>query len=158
MRFYRSFAVVPCVAAIFLMLSADPAHAQVRFGVQGWASITPDQAFVGGHAVTPPLVPNLRFRPGVDFGFGDDIMLTAINLEMTYTFASQREWNIYAGGGPAINIYNFDDFGTAIDGTDTRAGFNLIVGAMHGSGLFAEMKIGTIDSPDLKFGVGYTFR
>jgi hypothetical protein len=28
----------------------------------------------------------------------------------------------------------------------------------HRDGLFFEAKIGAIDSPDLKFGVGYTFR
>ena len=37
-------------------------------------------------------------------------------------------------------------------------GFNLIVGAEAASGLFFEVKIGAIDSPDLKFGVGWSFR
>ena len=77
---------------------------------------------------------------------------SAINLEFTYAFTETRPWNIYAGGGPAINWYNFED------DSEAEAGFNFLVGAKSRTGLFFEMKIGVMDSPDLKFGVGYTFR
>jgi hypothetical protein len=130
----------------------DSAQAQVRPGVQGGVSVDPDQAFIGGHVETEPLVDRLRFRPGIDIGFGDDITLFAINLDFTYTFASNRPWSFYAGGGPAINWFDFDR------GSETEAGFNFLFGAKHRDGLFFEMKIGAMDSPDLKFGVGYTFR
>ena len=42
--------------------------------------------------------------------------------------------------------------------SDTDAGFNIMVGAESSRGLFFEFKIGAIDSPDFKFGVGYTWR
>ena len=35
---------------------------------------------------------------------------------------------------------------------------NIILGAGPRDGLFFELKIGAVDSPDLKFGVGFTFR
>ena len=130
-----------------------PAQAQqVRAGVQGGASVDPDQGFIGGHVETSPLVDRVRFRPGVDIGFGDDVTLVGINLDFTYAFTANRPWNIYAGGGPAINWYNYEN------DSEAEAGFNFLVGAKSRDGLFFEIKIGVMDSPDLKFGVGYTFR
>jgi hypothetical protein len=35
---------------------------------------------------------------------------------------------------------------------------NLLVGVEAPRGLFFEFKVGVIDSPDFKFGVGWTFR
>ena len=55
---------------------------------------------------------------------------------------------------PAINIVNSD----FRDGSDTEGGFNILLGVRQRSGLFFELKVGAVDSPDLKFGVGYTFR
>ena len=138
--------------ALLPVLAATPAQAQVTPGVQAGVSINPDQFFFGGHVETTPLVDRVRFRPGVDVGIGDDLTLVAINFDFTYTFAGRRPWNLYAGAGPAINWYNFDG------GSETEAGFNFLVGAKNAKGLFFEMKVGTLDSPDLKFGVGYSFR
>ena len=50
-----------------------------------------------------------------------------------------------------------------VDGTATttrrpKPGFNVLVGVEQSRGLFFEFKIGAIDSPDFKFGVGYTWR
>ena len=42
--------------------------------------------------------------------------------------------------------------------SDTEGGFNFIVGAKQSGRLFFELKVGVEGSPDLKFGVGYTFR
>lgn len=133
-------------------VGASPAQAQMTPGVQAGVSLDPDQFFFGGHVETAPLVDRVRFRPGVDVGIGDNLTLIAINLDFTYAFTANRPWNLYAGGGPAINWYNFDG------GSDTEAGFNFLVGANYRNGMFLEMKIGVMDSPDLKFGVGYAFR
>ena len=143
-----------CLAflTLFSAAAATPALAQARAGVQGGVSLDPDQVFFGGHIETSPLIERLRFRPNVDIGLGDDITLIAFNLDFTYAFTSGRPWNINAGAGPAINWFDFDG------GSETEGGFNILVGAKHRDGMFFEMKIGTLDSPDLKFGVGYTFR
>ena len=48
---------------------------------------------------------------------------------------------------------------TSTTGSDnTEAGFNFLGGVKNQAGLFFEVKIGVEGSPDLKFGVGYTFR
>jgi hypothetical protein len=87
----------------------------------------------------------------VDIGIGDDLTVVAGNFDFTYTFPGNQRWSFYVGGGPSINFY---DNG----GTNTEGGFNFLIGAKDRRGLFFEMKVGLADSPDLKFGVGYTFR
>jgi len=114
----------------------------------------PDQFYFGGHLETAPLVDRLYFRPNVEVGFGDDITAIAANMEFVYKFPNRRGWGVYAGGGPALNVYMFD----GVDDSDTDAGLNLLVGVESSRGLFFEFKIGAMDSPDFKFGVGWTFR
>jgi hypothetical protein len=136
-----------------VFFSATPALAQDP-GLRGGISIDPDQFYFGGHVETSALVDRLHFRPNVEVGFGDDIMLIGANMEFVYKFPSRGGWTLYAGGGPALNIYTFDD----VDDSVTEAGLNIVIGAEQSSGLFFEFKVGAIDSPDFKFGVGWTFR
>lgn len=134
-------------------IAATPAQAQVAPGVQAGISLDPDQFYFGGHIETGPLVDRLRFRPSVDIGLGDDTTLVAGNFDFTYTFPGRSGWNLYVGGGPTINWYDSDN-----GDSDTEGGFNFIVGAKQSGRLFFELKVGVEGSPDLKFGVGYTFR
>ncbi|MEZ5421247.1 MAG: hypothetical protein R2708_28440, partial [Vicinamibacterales bacterium] len=39
-----------------------------------------------------------------------------------------------------------------------EAGLNFLIGVEQSSGLFFEFKIGALDSPELKFGVGWTVK
>jgi len=134
-----------------VFLSSTPAAAQ-NAGIRGGISVDPDQFYFGGHFETSPLIEHLYFRPNLEVGLGDDVTLLAANMEFVYKFTTRRQWNLYAGAGPALNVYSFDD------NTDTEAGLNILFGAEQRRGLFFEVKIGAIDSPDLKFGVGYTWR
>lgn len=143
-----------CVVTVGLTTAVvTPAEAQVRTGAQGGISIDPDQFYFGGHVETTPLVNRLRFRPSVDIGIGEDVVAVAGNFDFTYTFPGGRQWNLYVGGGPAVNFYNADN-----GGDNTEGGFNFLIGAKQNRGLFFEMKVGVEGSPDVKFGVGYTFR
>jgi hypothetical protein len=142
-----------CVVSALLSLPT-PAAAQGAPGVRAGVSVDPDQFYFGGHYETGPLIDRLHFKPNVEIGFGDDIKLVAVNFEFVYKFPNKGPWRLYAGGGPAINFYSFDNS----DDGDSEPGLNLLVGAEAASGLFFEVKFGTIDSPDLKFGVGWTFR
>lgn len=123
-------------------------------GVRGGLTVDPDQFYIGGHLETSPLIDRLHFRPNVEVGFGDDLTLIAANMEFVYKFPKRGNWGLYAGGGPALNIYMVD----GADDTDTDAGLNLLAGFENSSGLFFEFKLGVVDSPDFKFGVGWTFR
>jgi hypothetical protein len=136
-----------------VLFSSTPAFAQ-HGGIRGGISVDPDQFYFGGHLETSPLIDHLYFRPNVEVGFGDDVTLIAANMEFVYKFTSRRPWHLYAGGGPALNVSMVD----GADGSKTDAGFNLLVGVEQAKGLFFEFKIGVVDSPDFKFGVGWTFR
>jgi hypothetical protein len=154
----RRIRVSFCVCLVTLGLTAGivtPAEAQqVAPGVQGGVSIDPDQVYFGGHVETSPLIDRLRFRPSVDIGVGEDVVAVAGNFDFTYTFPGGRLWSLYVGGGPSVNFYNADN-----GGDNTEGGFNFLIGAKQTrGGLFFEMKVGVEGSPDLKFGVGYTFR
>ena len=140
-------------ALILLVVVPSPAVAQAP-GVRAGISVDPDQFYIGGHYETGPLVDRLHFRPNLELGFGDDITHFGINFEFVYKIMTRREWTLYAGGGPAVNFYSFDNR----DDSDTEPGFNALFGAETARGLFFEIKLGAIDSPDLKFGVGWTFR
>ena len=133
-------------------ISVTPAAAQDA-GVRGGISVDPDQFYFGGHLETSPLIDRLHFRPNLEIGVGDDLMLIAANMEFVYRFPNRGDWTIYAGAGPGLNIAMVDDADT-----DTGAGFNVLVGAESERGLFFEFKVGAIDAPDFKFGVGWTFR
>ena len=137
----------------FLVVVPSPAAAQAP-GIRGGVSMNPDQVYVGGHYETGPLVDRLHFKPNAELGFGDDITLFSINFEFVYKIMTRRDWTLYAGGGPAINFYSFDDS----DDGDTEPGFNGLFGAETSRGLFFEVKVGAIDSPELKFCVGWSFK
>ena len=148
-RFVTTFSFVAVLAAI----SATPALAQDA-GLRGGVSIDPDQFYFGGHIETSPLVDRLHFRPNVEVGLGEDLMLIGANMEFVYKFPRRGGWGFYAGAGPALNVIMIDD----VDDSNVEAGFNVLIGAESSRGLFFEFKIGAIDSPDFKFGVGYTWR
>jgi hypothetical protein len=139
------------LVAVFVFTSSAMAQ---DAGLRGGLSVDPDQFYFGGHLETSPLIDRLHFRPNLEVGFGDDVTLIAANMEFVYKFPHRGSWGLYAGGGPALNIYMVD----GADDSDTDAGLNLLVGFENASGLFFEFKLGVVDSPDFKFGVGWSFR
>jgi len=145
---------LPVVFLATLVLAASGSSAAAQdFGVRAGASVDPDQFYFGGHVETGPLVERVHLRPNLELGVGDDVTTVAINIEAIYKYPLRRSpWNLYGGGGPAINYYNVDN------GSDTEAGFNLVGGLEHDNGFFFEVKGGLWDSPDFKVGVGYTWR
>lgn len=151
MRQFMARSVTGLSFLLGLVCFSTPAAAQDP-GIRGGISVDPDQFYFGGHLETAPLVDRLYFRPNLEVGFGDDLSLIAANMEFVYKFSTGRPMNLYAGAGPALNIFMKDD------DSDTEAGFNFLVGMETNRGLFFEFKIGAMDSPDLKFGVGYTWR
>ena len=141
------------MAFAVLAVVALPSAARAQGpGVRAGASVDPDQFYLGGHYETNPLVDRLHFRPNAEIGFGDDLTTVGLNLEFVYKVPVSRAWRLYAGGGPAVNIYSFDN------DSEVEGGLNFLFGAETRQGLFFELKVGAIDSPDLKFGVGYTWR
>ncbi len=141
------------LAVVAMMLMAATAASAQTFGVRAGASGDPDQFYVGAHAETRPIAERVTFRPNVEVGFGDHVTALGVNLEFVYRHdLPSSSWTLLAGGGPAANFYSFDSrFG---DDSDFGGGLNLLLGVEHTRGVFAEVKVGLIDSPSIKFGVG----
>ena len=151
----RSYFLRTFVGGIVLAagLAAAPVTAQAQaVGARAGVSVDPDQFYFGGHFESAPLIDRLRFRPNVEIGVGDDTTLVGFNVEFAYFFPTRSPWQLYAGGGPALNVIDVHDE------TDAEPGLNVLVGVQHSKGLFFEFKVGAFDSPEFKFGVGYTWR
>jgi hypothetical protein len=140
------------VAALMMTLWASRANAQA-VGVRAGVSGDPNQFYLGIHAETDELADHLRFRPNLEVGLGDNVTLAALNFEFAYEVQQKKrsDWNLYIGAGPALNIYR------AGGSSSSEGGFNILIGLAHKGGLFTELKVGAINSPSVKFGVGYTF-
>lgn len=145
-------------ALLLTLLTAAPAAAQRHVGIRAGASADPGQFYFGAHAETRPLIENLTFRPNLEVGVGNDLTLFALNVEFAYWIPVQNKpVSVYLGAGPSAVIVSRDR-GRNGDGTDAGGGFNVLVGFQHRAGLFAELKVGVADSPNLKVGVGFAFR
>ena len=157
----RSSISILSATLLFCALAAGPARAQTTgaLGVRAGVSGSPGQFYAGLHYESAPFVDQLRFRPNIEVGVGDSQTLVALNFEFAYHIPIEsgrrrrpNEWSLYIGAGPALVIDRFTN------NTNTGGGFNILIGAQHRQGFFTELKVGMIDSPGVKFGVGYTFR
>ena len=148
---FRRRSRVPLAALAVLLLINSPVEAQ-GIGFQGGVTVDPEQAFVGTHFETGELFQNVRFRPGIDGGFGGDFSLAALNIEFLYHIEVGRSWSVYQGGGPAVVFVRQND------STSTHAGSFITFGFAHENGFFTDFKLGTGNAPTLKFGVGFTVR
>ena len=140
------------VLVLVLLGGAIPGFAQ-GLGVRAGVSVDPDQFYFGGHYETAALVDRLHFRPNLELGIGDDLVTTALNFEFVYKFPSRSGWRLYTGGGPAVNSTPSMTMRLATATPVPRPGMNFLFGAEARNGLFFELKVGVIDSPELKFGV-----
>jgi len=135
------------------------ALAQGGAGLRAGASLDPDQFYLGGHVEMGPLIERLWFRPNLEVGIGSNRTLVAFNGEFAYWIPLDRnEWSVYVGAGPALNLIRLDEDQFGDRGTEAEGGFNILLGLGHNDGLFTELKVGALRSPEVKFGVGYTFR
>jgi hypothetical protein len=143
-----------CIATFVLMIGLAAPRAEAQgVGLVAGVSADPDQFYFGVGYETAELLERLRFRPNLEVGIGDGSTVTTANFEFAYHIPIQKKpWNVYVGGGPAFVLSH------AHDDTDAGGGFNILLGVAHRRGLFTEIKVGAIDSPNFKFGVGYRFK
>lgn len=150
---------VVLLVGMMILLASGNALAQMEFGVRAGASIDPNQFHFGGHIISDPLISNLTFRPNLEIGIGSDATGFAANLEFAYHIpVPNSDFSAYIGAGPALNVFRFSESRNRPGDTKVGGGFNILVGIEHQDGLFGEFKVGTIDSPEVKITVGFTFR
>ena len=168
----RRAIILPVVVLVSIMAAGA---VEARDYVLGWGpragvTLDPEQVHVGMHFDLGDIAERVRLQPNVEVGFGDDMILVAINPEVFYLFMPHDRWTPYAGGGLGINIRSWDDKVVAtsnpprigkVDETETDIGLNLLGGVetkiSDRTKFFGEIKFGVGDSPDAKFTVGLTF-
>jgi opacity protein-like surface antigen len=166
----RFLLAVPVLFALAALVPADEALAQETTGIgwKGWgvrvgASADPDQVYGGVHFNLGEFAKDVRFRPTVEVGFGDDVTTLQALAEVHYVFSKVQVWKPYVGGGIGLAYVNVDDDDNGDgDDSDTEFAFAGMGGVetkmKSGNGFFIEGKIGIGDNdPDFKLGVGWSF-
>jgi hypothetical protein len=133
------------------------------WGVRAGLSSGPDQGYVGFHVNLGEFARNVRFRPSMELGFGDDQVLLQTLAEVHYVFSNVRIWQPYVGGGLGLTYVNYNDDHNRKDDSDTGFSFNPIGGvetAINESmKFFFEIKLGLASNdPDVKIGVGLNWK
>lgn len=147
--------------ALGALISGSAAHAGATLGGVGprvGLSIDPDQLVLGGQMIIGELAPDLTFDPSLEFGFGDNVTVIAMNADLHYHFTLEgTAWRPYAGGGIGLNFIDVDG-----GGSDTEVGLNLIGGAgvptQSGNRFFGELRLGLGDIPEIKLLAGWNFK
>lgn len=150
------------VAVVFLAPGATSAQTTflrhplgIRAGVTSWDRIS--QFHFGVHSDWGELAPNLALVPGVEMGVGDDFTIVTFNGDLLYrsTELVSRPWEMYGGGSLSFNIVDGPGSGSTTD-----LGVSGIVGLdrylSNGHTMLMEVRLGIIDSPDLKVTLGYS--
>ncbi len=150
--FQRGLMVMAILAGVTTTASAQ------SFGLRAGVSGDPDQFYAGVHLQTREIADRIHFRPNLEVGVGNDLTLVTANLEFVFRKPlTSSAWDLYAGGGPSAIFYSHDRRLGHANRNDVGGGLNVLLGAEHQDGLFAELKVGLIDSPSVKFGVGFSF-
>jgi len=141
-----------------------------RLGWNGWGvragvSSDPDQIYGGVHFELGEFARDVRFRPTIEFGAGDDVTVLQALAEAHYVFSKVQVWKPYVGGGIGLSYINFDSDFPGPRRDDSESDIALVgVGGIEtklksATRFFLELKIGLgDDDPDLKVGVGWGWK
>jgi len=152
--------------SLVVVLAFAASAPAVSWGPRVGLSSDPDQIIGGVHFDAGYLAKDVRIRPSVQVGLGDDVFTLAGAGAVHYEFGDVGgDWRPYVGGELAFIYYNFDVPnipGVNIDDDDTELGLSAAGGIektlSSGSVLQLELRIGIIDeTPDLQFHVGWAF-
>ena len=150
--------ILAAIAAPAMAQSSAKSNGQGGIGVLAGISAAPDQFYFGANFMAAKVATNFWFRPGAEVGIGNSHTLVGLNGEFIYLVDIHKSpWSAYFGGGPALIIDTTHNDPPLSNDTNVGPGFNFLAGIRKSKGLFSEIKVGVIDSPEFKFGIGYTF-
>ena len=150
--------ILAAMAAPAMAQNTAQSGAQSGIGILAGVSAAPDQFYFGGNWMAAKVATNFWFRPGAEVGFGNSQTVVGINGEFIYLLDIHKSpWSVYFGGGPALIIDTVHNDPPVSNNTTVGPGFNFLAGIRKSKGLFSEIKVGVMDSPEFKFGIGYTF-
>jgi len=161
---YLTLSIIMFILVVFTTKLAAQGLDGIQYegwGVRGGLSSDPDQGYGGVHVNMGEFTKDVRFRPSVELGFGDDQTVLQMLAEVHYVFSNVQTWQPYVGGGLGLTYVNYDD--NHNDDSDTDLSFNPMVGIEtaidESRKFFFEIKLGLTDNdPDIKFGVGVSWK
>ena len=142
--------------------TAAPAAAQdlafQGWGIRGGVSDDPDQVIVGVHANMGEFIPNLRFQPSLELGFGDDHKTFTLTAPAFYRYPLNRTFTIYGGGGLVLGLDRDDE--------DNNGGTEFVISPELAGGfewpaatgdVFVELGLLGGDLPNVRLLLGWSF-
>lgn len=151
------------------LLLVAPATAEMGF--YGWGprigfADDPDQFVVGFHQDFGEFIPNLRFQPSFEVGFGDKVTIFSATVPVHYRFTGLASTTPYVGGGLLLAWINRDlttrQQRQGKDDSEFQINPVLVGGAEwqvgQRSNLLLELQVAGGDAFDLKLVVGWIFR
>ncbi len=145
------------VLSLVLLTATTQASDNIPMGLRAGFTSGPDQLHIGAHAHTGEIFTGVDLTPNVEIGFGSNYTTIALNGDFTYSFTElvSPPWGFYAGGELGLIIMDHKI------GSATDLGLSVLFGVTktldNGHTGLAEIKLGLLDSPDLKITAGYTF-
>jgi hypothetical protein len=139
----------------------------VRVGVSQGPSLEgdfdPDQIYGGVHFELGEFARDVRFRPVLEVGFGDDVTLLQAIADVHYVFSKVQVWKPYVGGGVGLTFVKLNDAPSGVDDTDNEIGLMGVGGIetklKSATKFFLEVRVGLgDDDPDLKLGAGWSWK
>jgi len=149
--------IVIVALSLSLFVGAAGASENIPIGVRAGFTGSPDQFHFGAHAFTGELFTGVDLTPNVEIGLGSGFTTIALNADFTYNFSELMSppWGFYAGSELGLIIMNHDLASATDIGLSGLCGVTKILDNGHTA--MAELKVGILDSPDIKITFGYTF-
>ncbi len=160
--------IPPEVGRVERDIERSARHYQI--GVSAGVGLDPELILVGATGQFGPILsPDLYFRPGVEFGWGEVTTMVALNPEFVYRLpltARTGTWTLYVGGGPGFNLTHQSFKQTTGSGSTVSfhalhddATLNILGGIQHRNGMFTEIKTSVYaqTAPVLSLVIGYHF-
>jgi hypothetical protein len=160
--------VPPEVGRVERDIERSARHYQI--GLSAGVGLDPELILIGATGQFGPIFsPDLYFRPGVEFGWGEVTTMVSLNPEVVYRLpltARTGRWTLYVGGGPGFNLIHKSFNETTGSGNTVSfhalhddATLNILGGVQFRSGMFTEIKTSVYaqTAPVLSLVIGYHF-
>lgn len=156
-----------CFTVFVLTMGIGLADAQEvgfqSFGLRGGVSINPDQFHGGLFIDMGRLFGDVRLQPSFELGWGNGVVLGAVNADALYFFAP-RSWRPYAGGGMGLNFVDVTNGVGEGRGLEVEPVLNVVGGVEWGGSkskavghYVVEGRLGIGETPDFKLSFGVRF-
>jgi hypothetical protein len=141
-----------------------------QIGINAGIGLDPELILIGATGQFGPIFsPDLYFRPGVEFGWGEVTTMVSLNPNIVYRLpitARTGQWTLYVGGGPGFNFTHKSFQQTTSSGSSVSfhalhddSTLNILGGIQRRGGMFTEIQTSVYaqTAPVLSLTVGYRF-